>query len=58
MEDGKYEPSFLSDLFKSNGIPSSGSEEELVARWTTASLYVAGADTVRYLSASVGRSAC
>lgn len=46
IEDGKYEPSFLSDIFKSNGIPSPGSEEELVARWTTASLYGAGADTV------------
>ncbi|OQE21561.1 hypothetical protein PENFLA_c014G03275 [Penicillium flavigenum] len=44
-EDGKYEPSFLSDIFRLNGIPSSGSEEELVARWTTASLYGAGADT-------------
>lgn len=47
-EDGKYEPSFLSDIFRLNGIPSSGSEEELVARWTTASLYGAGADTVCY----------
>ncbi|KAJ5994575.1 hypothetical protein N7451_010299 [Penicillium sp. IBT 35674x] len=45
IEDGKYEPSFLSDIFKLNGIPSPGSEEELVARWTTASLYGAGADT-------------
>ncbi|KAJ6185902.1 hypothetical protein N7519_007203 [Penicillium mononematosum] len=44
-EDGKYEPSFLSDIFRLNGIPSSGSEEELVARWTAASLYGAGADT-------------
>ncbi|KAJ5925569.1 hypothetical protein N7454_008208 [Penicillium verhagenii] len=45
IENGRYEPSFLSDLFKENGIPLPGSEEELVARWTTASLYVAGADT-------------
>ncbi|KAJ5753209.1 hypothetical protein N7520_010126 [Penicillium odoratum] len=45
IEDGKYEPSFLSDILKLDGIPSSGSEEELVARWTTASLYGAGADT-------------
>jgi hypothetical protein len=46
IEDGKYQPSLLSDIFKLNGIPSPGSEEELVARWTTASLYGAGADTV------------
>ncbi|KAJ5670969.1 hypothetical protein N7507_000096 [Penicillium longicatenatum] len=45
IEDGKYQPSLLSDIFKLNGIPSPGSEEELVARWTTASLYGAGADT-------------
>jgi hypothetical protein len=51
-ENGKYEPSFLSDIFNLHGIPSAGSEEELVARWTTASLYGAGADTVCYSPAS------
>ncbi|KAJ5665051.1 uncharacterized protein N7477_007499 [Penicillium maclennaniae] len=45
IKDGRYKPSFLSDTLKLNGIPPSGSEEELVARWTTASLYGAGADT-------------
>jgi hypothetical protein len=52
IKDGKYKPSFLSDILKLNGIPSAGSEEELVARWTTASLYGAGADTVCHSPAS------
>lgn len=46
MEDGKYEPSYLSNLFKTSGYPPAGSEEETVAKWTAASLYTGGADTV------------
>lgn len=45
MENGKYQPSYLSNLFKT-GYPPTGSEEELVAKWTAASLYTGGADTV------------
>jgi hypothetical protein len=46
VEEGKYEPSYLSNLFKTGGLPSQGSEEEMVAKWTAASLYTGGADTV------------
>jgi hypothetical protein len=45
MDNGKYEPSYLSDLFKT-GYPPAQSEEELVAKWTAGSLYTGGADTV------------
>lgn len=46
MISGKFETSYLSDLFKENGCPKSGTEEEIVAKWTSASLYTGGADTV------------
>lgn len=46
MESGRYEASYLSNLFKANGCPSPGSEEETIAKWTSASLYTGGADTV------------
>jgi hypothetical protein len=46
MEEGRFEPSYLSNIFKIGGYPSKGSEEELVAKWTAASLYTGGADTV------------
>jgi hypothetical protein len=46
MDAGKHEPSYLANLFKVEGYPVSGSEEELVAKWTAASLYTGGADTV------------
>lgn len=53
MRDGKYEPSYLSNLFKADGCPASGTEEEIVAKWTAASLYTGGADTVcHFLSLS------
>lgn len=45
MEDGKYEPSYLSNIFE-KGYPAAGTEEELIAKWTAASLYTGGADTV------------
>lgn len=46
MESGKFEPSYLSNLFQAEGCPSAGTEEEIVAKWTSASLYTGGADTV------------
>lgn len=49
MEAGKYEPSYLSNLFNAGGYPAAGTEEELVAKWTAASLYTGGADTVRII---------
>jgi hypothetical protein len=52
MEAGKHEPSYLANLFKTDGYPTSGSEEELVAKWTAASLYTGGADTVGFASGS------
>ncbi|KAJ5606342.1 hypothetical protein N7510_009123 [Penicillium lagena] len=42
---GKHEPSYLANLFKEEGYPVSGTEKELVAKWTAASLYTGGADT-------------
>ncbi|KAJ5111438.1 hypothetical protein N7532_001973 [Penicillium argentinense] len=45
MERGKFEPSYLSNFFKEEGCPSNGTEEEIVAKWTSASLYTGGADT-------------
>lgn len=47
MEDDKFEPSYLSNLFKAAGCPRPDSEEELVAKWTAGSLFAGGADTVR-----------
>ncbi|KAJ5128334.1 uncharacterized protein N7443_005455 [Penicillium atrosanguineum] len=44
IENGKYTPSYLSDMLQA-GFPESGSEKELVAKWTAASLYTGGADT-------------
>lgn len=49
MNDGKQKPSYLSNIFASSGYPPAGSEEELVAKWTAASLYTGGADTVLLL---------
>jgi hypothetical protein len=49
MNDGKQKPSYLSNIFTSSGYPPAGSEEELVAKWTAASLYTGGADTVLLL---------
>lgn len=46
MSSGIFEASYLSDLFKENGCPQSGTEEDIVAKWTSASLYTGGADTV------------
>lgn len=46
MDNGTYKPSYLSNIFKTFGYPPAGSEEELVAKWSAASLYTGGADTV------------
>ncbi|KAJ5628173.1 hypothetical protein N7490_010401 [Penicillium lividum] len=45
MKSDQFEPSYLSNLFKADGYPAAGSEEETVAKWTAASLYTGGADT-------------
>ncbi|KAJ5915533.1 hypothetical protein N7466_011466 [Penicillium verhagenii] len=45
MKGKQPEPSYLSNLFKADGIPAAGTEEEVVAKWTAASLYTGGADT-------------
>lgn len=47
MEAGKYQASYLSNLFNAGGYPAAGTEEERVVKWTAASLYTGGADTVR-----------
>lgn len=46
MNENNYEQSYLSNLFKEGGYPAAGSEEETIAKWTAASLYTGGADTV------------
>lgn len=46
MKAGNFKPSYLSNLFKADGYPAAGTEEEIVAKWTAASLYTGGADTV------------
>jgi hypothetical protein len=48
IESGKHRPSYLGDILQA-GFPESGSEEELVAKWTSRSLYTGGADTVSLL---------
>lgn len=57
LEAGKYQPSYLSKLFQAGGYPPVGSAEEVIAKWTAASLYTGGADTVRSVSVSVDVSA-
>ncbi|GES60447.1 cytochrome P450 [Aspergillus terreus] len=44
MARGSYKPSYLSRLLEKDN-PQPGSEEELVARWSAASLYGGGSDT-------------
>lgn len=48
VDGGQYKPSYLANILHAR-IPAKGSEEETVAKWTAASLYTGGADTVRYL---------
>ncbi|KAJ6178530.1 hypothetical protein N7519_008991 [Penicillium mononematosum] len=44
-EKGHFQPSYLSNLFRTTGCPAPGSEDEFVAKLTAASLYTGGADT-------------
>lgn len=44
MAQGTNKPSYLSKLLAQNGILSP--EEDLTAKWSAASLYVGGADSV------------
>lgn len=48
VDAGKYEISYLSNLFKARGLPLTGSADEIIAKWTAASLYTGGADTVGF----------
>lgn len=48
IEGGKNKPSYLGGMLQA-GFPEAGSEKELIAKWTAASLYTGGADTVSYL---------
>lgn len=48
IESSKDKPSYLGEMLQ-GGFPEAGSEKELVAKWTAASLYTGGADTVSYL---------
>jgi hypothetical protein len=41
-----FVPSFLSNLLQSNPVED-GTEEETIVKWSAASLYAGGADTVR-----------
>lgn len=45
MAEGNHRPSYLSKLLKDGDIST---EEDYVAKWTAASLYAGGADTVSY----------
>ena len=45
MAEKRNEPSMLSNMYEKAGRTMSA-EEEHVAKWTTASLYAGGADTV------------
>lgn len=47
MDRDRFEPSYLSNLFKEAGYPRPGSEEERVTKWIAGSLFAGGADTVR-----------
>ncbi|KAJ5762459.1 uncharacterized protein N7511_005841 [Penicillium nucicola] len=44
IESGKHTSSYLGDMLQA-GYPEPGSEKELIAKWTSASLYTGGADT-------------
>lgn len=46
IKDGNQKPSYLSNIFQKTGYPEAGSEEELIIKWSAASLYTGGADTV------------
>lgn len=49
MAQGKNEPSYLSKLLENNNGNLSP-EEDFVAKWSAASLYAGGADTVSQIS--------
>lgn len=41
MNSGKFQPSYLSNLFKASGYPLAGSEEEIIAKSIPGSLILA-----------------
>lgn len=46
ISNGRFVPSFLSNLLESNPVEP-GTEEEEIIKWSAGSLYAGGADTVR-----------
>lgn len=53
MKEQHFDPSYVSALYeKADGKMSA--EEEYVLKWSAASLYTGGADTVRYLKPLCG----
>ena len=49
MSQGTHHPSYLSSILESEDIEP-GSEKEYVTKWSAASIYAGGADTVRIIS--------
>ncbi|GMG38018.1 unnamed protein product [Aspergillus oryzae] len=49
MSQGTHHPSYLSSILESEEIEP-GSEKEYVTKWSAASIYAGGADTVRIIS--------
>lgn len=46
ISNGRFVPSFLSNLLQNNPVEP-GTEEEDIIKWSAGSLYAGGADTVR-----------
>lgn len=46
ISNGRFVPSFLSNLLRDNPVDP-GTEEEDIIKWSAGSLYAGGADTVR-----------
>lgn len=46
ISNGRFVPSFLSNLLQNNPVEP-GTEEEEIIKWSAGSLYAGGADTVR-----------
>ena len=52
MAEKRNEPSYVSDLYDKAGATMGAGEEDVI-RWSAASLYTGGADTVSHLSSTV-----
>jgi hypothetical protein len=53
MKNGSYKPSYVSQLLKEKALESFTEEEEHVIKWSAASLYGGGADTVGTLYSNI-----